>query len=426
MSAYTIISHEYCDADAFPAENTTALSLEPNQFHKLCPGALLSENDGTHAPLGQPRCGDGTNYSFLFTRPEEQLPQEDEEDEIKIKEPQGDKILIELAGGGACWNDLTCALQSGWLTYPNYYNTIRGTSCADYDHFLCSKTVAGVDFTTYNFISIPYCTQDVHLGDASNVTYGETTIQHVGAHNIHRTLEWMFDNFANPTHIFVTGCSAGATPLPVVYDLINQHYTERGHAVDIDVMSDSPVFLTPSYFLENSMPNWNHATIMGMIGFNFDEYKDKEVLPDEILHHTLERSKKSSDTMTIITHDADQISISYYSLMKGGLFGRERLLELREDSNPMSKRVGDETTASNIHQHQRMENDLQVEWWGKMNNSMSAAMKRHSNFDSFVMEGSGHCTFGLVRRLLYVSSVSADLLCDSLCGSVYWLCRMYR
>ena len=55
-------------------------------------------------------------------------------------------------------------------------------------------------------------TQDVHIGDAPNASYdGENVIQHVGAHNMIRTLNWVFKNFPDPTHIFLTGCSAGGT-----------------------------------------------------------------------------------------------------------------------------------------------------------------------------------------------------------------------
>jgi hypothetical protein len=42
------------------------------------------------------------------------------------------------------------------------------------------------------------------------------------------TLRWIFANFPNPNHIALTGCSAGGTSLPVVYDLLNKHYNKFG------------------------------------------------------------------------------------------------------------------------------------------------------------------------------------------------------
>lgn len=87
MSALYNVSHEFCDADALHAENTNVSSLELNQFYKVCPGLHTNIDDGTFAPLGQPRCGDGSNYSFLVSRPE------------NLSEVGGEKILIELSGG---------------------------------------------------------------------------------------------------------------------------------------------------------------------------------------------------------------------------------------------------------------------------------------------------------------------------------------
>lgn len=70
-----------------------------------------------------------------------------------------------------------------------------------------------------------FSTQDVHLGDAPSVTYdGENYIHHVGAHNMVRTLNWVFKNFPNPSHVFLTGCSAGGTAVPIAYDILNKHY----------------------------------------------------------------------------------------------------------------------------------------------------------------------------------------------------------
>ena len=86
MSALYNMSHEFCDTDALHAEATNVSSLELNKFYKVCPGLQTNIEDGSFAPLGQPRCGDGSNYSFLVSRPEK-LPE------------TGEKILIELSGG---------------------------------------------------------------------------------------------------------------------------------------------------------------------------------------------------------------------------------------------------------------------------------------------------------------------------------------
>mmetsp|Transcript_21002 Transcript_21002/g.39711 ORF Transcript_21002/g.39711 Transcript_21002/m.39711 type:complete len:306 (-) Transcript_21002:718-1635(-) len=299
MSAYDT-TYEYCDADALPAETTTVSSLLPDQFYKLCPGQQRHSNNGTDVPLGQPRCGDGSNYSFLLSRPAPQHQQKQ-------------KIAIELTGGGACWDGPTCTLQRSMLSFPPWLSSaFVGTNCSDFVDFqfgspLCAKTIGDVDFSTYTTVVIPYCTQDVHMGDEPNATYYDDddngdgdngndnngsadAIHHVGAHNMYRTLQWVFENFPNPSQIFVTGCSAGGTPQPVIYDLINTHYGEQ--AVNIDVIMDSPVYLTPSYFLQNYFPNWNAGTILKKIGFDFDTYRNEESFPDLILDYALKRRRR--------------------------------------------------------------------------------------------------------------------------------------
>ena len=68
---------------------------------------------------------------------------------------------------------------------------------------------------------VPYCTQDVYLGDEPNVSYN---VEYVSAQNMHWTLQWVFGDFLNPSNIFITGCYASGTGLPVIYELIDTRY----------------------------------------------------------------------------------------------------------------------------------------------------------------------------------------------------------
>ena len=264
---------------------------------------------------------------------------------------------------------------------------------------LCNKQVGETDFSEYTSVFIPYCTQDIHFGDNKETSYG---VQHVGAHNIFGTLQWIFENFPNPESIFITGCSAGATPLPVLYDLINAHYNQGGDSsVNIDVVADSSVFLTPISFMKNYLSTWNIGTILDRIDFDFEAYRFNESFPYEVLDHVLERSKKTDD-IGYVSHDADGISLYYYKIMSegiSGLFGRDRELSSAEqDMYKMSK-------VTPPHRRRKMNDEesdpVLIKWWEQMNNSMNLAESTHINFDSFVMEGDGHCSFGLNVPLEY-------------------------
>ena len=163
--------YTYCDDDAYPAEKTKASSLTPNQFHKLCPGAHIqpfssgsssnNNDDGSssssntkYSAFGQPRCGDGSNFSFFLSRPLKQYT-------------NTKKILIEFMGGGACWDEDTCGMQQDMLAFPDYFDNFVGLSCSEIEYgaavqggnplsLLCSKEVGGTDFRQYNTIIVPY------------------------------------------------------------------------------------------------------------------------------------------------------------------------------------------------------------------------------------------------------------------------------
>jgi hypothetical protein len=154
-----------CDADSI-SDEVPLSKLTPNQFYKICP-SQLSE----HVELGQPICGDGTNFAFFMTKPIQ-------------RKANGQKILIEFMGGGACWDEETCGMNSYFTTFPTALNDFVGYSCSEVSYavqdldgtpvsILCSKKLGDTDFSEYTTIYVPYCTQDIHIGDAVN-TYGGT------------------------------------------------------------------------------------------------------------------------------------------------------------------------------------------------------------------------------------------------------------
>ena len=342
----TIISYDNCDANSLPAEQTSISTLDNGKFYKMCPGSHKHSDGKTFATLGQPRCGDGSGFSFYLTRPEQ--PQEE------------DKILIEFSGGGACWDSFSCGMQSSMLKMPKY-DYVLEKSCSEVGEndgrILCARTIGQTDFTEYNTIVVPYCTQDVHLGDAAGPYLFINGVQHAGAHNTHRTLQYVFDNFEDPSRIVLTGCSAGATPLPVVYHMINEHYKARGKNVEVEVVADSPVYLTPTNFMKNNFANWNHETIMESIGFDYDAHKKDENYASAVLDYVLDNGD-GNDDFGMFSHKKDGVSLFYYRAMGG-----------------------------------------EGEWWSEMYSSWSQLENEHENFDVFIADASGHCSMGLVREM---------------------------
>jgi len=350
-------------------------TLIPNTFHKICPGR-------NNFQFGQPTCGDGSDFSFFFSRPLKQLVNDR-------------KVLIEFQGGGACWDANTCDMQKEYLSVAESYDGFVGMSCSEVEYgaatqggyplsMLCAKQIGETDFREYNYIVVPYCTQDVHIGDSFDVSYEDgSTIHHAGAHNMMSVLRWVFRNFPNPSHIFLTGCSAGGTAVPVAYSVLDRHYNtllRGGRNVQINAIMDSSVYLTPSYFLQNYFPNWKpESLVKKKLHFNFDKYQYQENYPDVLWEHVLKRGS-NRDNWGFVTHSSDPVSLMYYQYMsgKGGEDGDRRL-------------VGDERSLEN--------DNSESQWWTEINNSMQYVKARHKNVDFYVIDSEGHCSFGLYYPL---------------------------
>ncbi len=361
------VSFDNCDENSIPASKSHA-QLTPNTFHKICPGT----NDGSK-PLSQPICGDGTAFSFYYHRPNQRLV-------------NNEKIIIEFQGGGACWDSNTCSKQSSLLTFPTDLDDFIGYSCSEVNYaqsnyggypinLLCADKIGDVNLAEYNYVFVPYCTQDVHMGDSSS-TYsddddgGNSGVYHHGAHNMMGALQWIYDNFPNPSHVFLTGCSAGGTALPVAYDLINNHYNsflKGGRTVNINTIIDSAVYLTPSYFLEYGIDNWNPWTVLDKTMFPYDQYKQNINYSTRLWEHVLSRGSKK-DQWGFVTHTNDPVSIAYWQAMGGGY---------DDDGN----------------------DDGEDSWANDLSQSFNTVQSEFSNVDVFYIDGQGHCSFGLQYAL---------------------------
>lgn len=385
------------NVEDFTVDDTVPLrQLHPNQFYKICPSSSFDSSSissySSSSSLGRaPVCGDGSEFCFYFTRP----PQRALNDQ---------RILIELMGGGACWDAGTCDNQRDYL-YVNSENLdgALGRSCREVQYgmtsggkeanMLCAAT-SGYDgsggegdgqqqkqtsmFASYNMIIVPYCTQDVHVG-ANTMTYEDgSTVHHMGAHNVVSVLDWMYRNFRSPRHVAVTGCSAGGTAVPVVQQLINQRYNHFGNRnTQVNALTDSPVYLTPTYFLESAMDNWNPEPLMSKIGLPYDRYRTTEEYPTLTWDFIL-RKGDNRNRWGFTSHTSDPISLMYYEYMSND--------------------------TENV--------DKTDQWYSELTESVAYIEKRHPNVRSFWIDSEGHCTFGW-----YYAIQEADF--DSFASSIF-------
>lgn len=384
-----------CDSDSIPTSQKLS-KLTPNQFYKICPPQ-------TSLSFGQPKCGDGTSFAFFFTKPAQRYANKQ-------------KLLIEFMGGGACWDANTCGYMADHLTFPQKLNNFVGLSCSEIEkgasgqnnkfpiNMLCAEKIGDVDFREYNTVVIPYCTQDVHIG-SNNLTYNDgTTIHHKGAHNTMSTLRWIFANFKNPSHVALTGCSAGGTALPIIYDLVNSHYNKFGiRTVQISTIVDSPVYLTPKYFLKNALNNWNPWPIVERIGFNYEKWQYNVNYPTKLWDHVLRRGS-NRDKWGFVSHTNDVTSQFYYEWMTGN--GEDYSDNGDDDDGDIDDAIDDayyNDSGRNLlgFSPRRLNgnDDLEEQWWSQISSSVSTIQSKHKNVKSFFIDEKGHCSFGLYYPL---------------------------
>lgn len=83
----------------------------------------------------------------------------------------------------------------------------------------------------------------------------------------------------------------------------------------------------------------------------------------------------------------DPISLMYYQYMSGNGNNNARSLTTYPDS-------------TNLQRNRTLEDNLQSEWWTGIQTSMNAVKKKHNqNVDFYIIDGEGHCSFGLYYPL---------------------------
>lgn len=130
-------------------------------------------------------CARGTPYSFFHR-----------------EGTDPDRLLIYFQGGGACWEWVSCSGMFDATVEPTEPFAFRG---------IFDRTEARNPLRAYSVVFVPYCSGDVHIGDAS-VTYGEAArpVGHRGFRNVSAVLDWIGARAFRPRTVVVAGTSAGA------------------------------------------------------------------------------------------------------------------------------------------------------------------------------------------------------------------------
>ncbi len=117
------------------------------------------------------RCGDGSDYAFS----------------IKLA-PAGspvEKVVVHMQGGGFCGDGPSCAGKP-----PGLFQALTDTMP---QNGMMSATDASNPFRDWTKVSLPYCTQDLHIGGGVATAYPQITVQRYGALNVRAAMRYVRD-----------------------------------------------------------------------------------------------------------------------------------------------------------------------------------------------------------------------------------------
>jgi len=155
------------------------------------------------------------------------------------------KLAIYINGGGACFNDVTCAAnpksfdQNDWSSLSAAY---RHSGIFDVDN---PKN----PLKDFSFVFIPYCTGDVHSGTKyEGVALGVADTQrYVGSFNFKKTMDFIqpYFDYKKVEEVVLFGLSAGGYGVYVNFLEVAKRFPNA----KITVINDSgPLFNDPQAF----------------------------------------------------------------------------------------------------------------------------------------------------------------------------------
>lgn len=263
-----------------PEETVVGVSMPPL-------AELIAGEWNTLVPGGDTICARETPFQF-FVRPAE--------------DENSDKLLIYYQGGGACWDLFTCSANGTGM----FDNTVGSAEdeVGGYNGIFDFENVDN-PVADYNMVFVPYCTADVHIGDAVADYGAGLELHHNGYINSMAALDWTFENFDAPTDIVVAGTSAGA------YGSIYYapHVIEQYPDAYVVQFGDAGVGATPvgweplvDWGMYNNMPEF----VPGLEDVDPETYHLNMIYNASAKHYT-------NAVFSQYTTDADQSQINFYN-----------------------------------------------------------------------------------------------------------------
>ncbi len=144
-----------------------------------------------------------------------------------------DKVVLYYQGGGACFTAEMCSFTDGMYSVTASGPGDGGGGIFDFDN-------PDNPFADWSFVFVPYCTGDVHIGNAVHEYSDDLTVNHVGFLNASKGLDHVVENFPDAGEIVVTGSSAGGVPSPLFGGLASDAFPDASITVLADASGAYP------------------------------------------------------------------------------------------------------------------------------------------------------------------------------------------
>ncbi|MFO0612266.1 MAG: pectin acetylesterase-family hydrolase [Polyangiaceae bacterium] len=132
-------------------------------------------------------------------------------------------LFIFLEGGNACFNFASCKITAHEKTgFGQAQFDLEKDAIAGWPLF--ARTDAANPTKDFNYVYVPYCTGDVHGGDASGVMVGNKARNFHGYKNLDQFLDKLVATFPQAGKIILSGFSAGGFGAAYNYDHVAKKF----------------------------------------------------------------------------------------------------------------------------------------------------------------------------------------------------------
>lgn len=203
-------------------------------------------------------CSDGSPFAFY----------------IRGADPT--KLLFFLEGGGACFDATSCDPSSERYT-PSLRPETEAMATAGTGSGLLDVNDERNPLRDHTIVYVPYCTGDVHLGDATTDYGNGVVMQHKGARNVRAAIAETVDRFRQVEELVVAGVSAGSIPSPLVAGLLADEVPDARVTVVADGSGGYPnepgivSYVGGKWGAFNNVPDWPETEGITPERWNFAE-----------------------------------------------------------------------------------------------------------------------------------------------------------